>query len=104
MFMPVVAALYWKRCGKIAVFGSIIVSQLLSIGLPWDSSSINAFWDAARPFWAMVGGFITLVVLAFITPNDRIKNLQKTSSQHLCQNQPITPRDANPPHKGYRKT
>ncbi len=68
MFMPVVAALYWKRCGKIAVFGSIIVSQLLSIGLPLGIVPQSMLFGMLPAFWAMVGGFITLVVLAFITP------------------------------------
>ncbi|HOV90413.1 MAG TPA: sodium:solute symporter family protein [Syntrophorhabdaceae bacterium] len=68
MFIPVVAALYWKRCGKIAVLGSIVVSQFLSIALPLGIVPKSMMYGMLPAFWAMVGGFITLVVLAYITP------------------------------------
>ncbi len=68
MFLPVVAALYWKRCGKFAIFGSIIVSQFLSIALPLGIVPKSILFGMLPAFWAMVGGFITLFVLAYITP------------------------------------
>ncbi|MCX7966214.1 MAG: sodium:solute symporter family protein [Syntrophorhabdaceae bacterium] len=68
MFMPVVAALYWKRCGKIAALGSILVSQFLSIALPLGIVPKSMLFGMLPAFWAMVGGFFTLVLLAFLTP------------------------------------
>jgi len=68
MFFPVIAALYWKRCGKTAVFGSIIVSQFLSIILPLGIVPKSMLFGMLPAFWAMVGGFISLIVLTYITP------------------------------------
>lgn len=68
MFLPVVAALYWKRCGKVAIFGSIIVSQFFSIALPLGFVPKEMLMGMLPAFWAMVAGLVTLVVLAYTTP------------------------------------
>ncbi|MBN1578046.1 MAG: sodium:solute symporter family protein [Chitinispirillaceae bacterium] len=68
MFFPVIAALYWKRCGKGAVLASILVSQFLNIALPLGlipAAQLGGFLPA---FWSIVGGGIILVIGALITP------------------------------------
>lgn len=67
MFLPVIAALYWKRCGKTAIFGSILVSQFLSIALPLGLVPKGMLFGMLPAFWAMAGGFVALVVLAYST-------------------------------------
>lgn len=68
MFVPVIAALYWKRCSKTAVFGSILVSQFLSIALPLGIVPKTMLFGMLPAFWAMVSGFVALLILAYITP------------------------------------
>ncbi|MBN1308943.1 MAG: sodium:solute symporter family protein [Chitinispirillaceae bacterium] len=68
MLFPVIAALYWKRCSKGAIFASILVSQFLNISLPLGlipAAKLGGFLPA---FWSIVGGLVILLIAAAITP------------------------------------
>lgn len=68
MLFPVIAALYWKRCGKGAVFASILVSQFLNISLPLGLIPAEKLGGFLPAFWSIIGGLVTLVIVALIAP------------------------------------
>jgi solute:Na+ symporter, SSS family len=71
MFLPIIAALYWKRCSKGAALASIIVSQSINICFPLflvpvaskmgGTMSIMFGNTGYLPaFWSVVGGGVVL--------------------------------------------
>jgi solute:Na+ symporter, SSS family len=68
MFFPVIAALYWKRCGKGPVIASIIFSQFINITFPLGLVPKSILSGMLPAFWSIVGGAVILFVGGFIAP------------------------------------
>ena len=73
MFFPVIAALYWKRCGKGAVYASIITSQFLNIFLPLGVDKFHVIPASALcgllpAFWSIIMGGAVLLIGGLLYP------------------------------------
>ena len=84
MFLPIIAALYWKRCSKGAAFASIIVSQGINICFPLflvpaatkvgGSMSVMFGNTGYLPaFWSVVGGAVVLFLGIIFFPEGYIR-------------------------------
>jgi SSS family solute:Na+ symporter len=68
MFFPMIAALYWKRCGKGPVITSILISQCINIFLPLLVPQAKMPLGMLPAFWSIVGGAVVLFIGGYIAP------------------------------------
>lgn len=67
LLVPMLAALYWKRCTKTAVIASILVSQAILIGVPLKLLPASLTFGMLPGFSAMFFGAVALVVFTYLT-------------------------------------
>ena len=68
MFIPLIAALYWKRCTKQAAFWSIITSQFVLLAIPLGILPKEISFGMLPGIPGLLVGIATLVVITFLTP------------------------------------
>lgn len=72
MIIPLIAALYWKRCTKQAALWSIIVSQFVLLAIPLNILPQEIAFGMLAGIPALALGLITLVFVTYITsPPDK---------------------------------
>jgi solute:Na+ symporter, SSS family len=67
MVIPMLAALYWKRCNKWGALASIIVSQFISITLPIGLLPKSIAFGMLPGIPSLIGGLVALVVVTYLT-------------------------------------
>jgi len=68
MVIPMLAALYWKRCNKWGALASIIVSQFISITLPIGLLPKSIAFGMLPGIPSLIGGLVALVLVTCLTP------------------------------------
>ncbi len=67
MVIPMLAALYWKRCNKYGAWAAILVSQFISIGLPIGILPKSLAMGMLPGIPAMIGGLIAMFIVTYLT-------------------------------------
>jgi SSS family solute:Na+ symporter len=75
--IPMIGAIYWKRCTKQAAFISIILSQVFLIGLPLGLLPSSLAFGMLPSFIAVIVALISLVVVTFLTKPAEKDNTEK---------------------------
>lgn len=65
--IPVLAALFWKRCNKYGAIASIIVSQFISIALPIGVLPKWIAFGMLPGIPSLIGGILALVIVTYVT-------------------------------------
>ncbi len=68
MFVPLVAAFYWRRCTKYAVAASILTSQATLLGFQYKILPQSWTFGFLPGMPALVVGLVVLVVVTYLTP------------------------------------
>ena len=67
MVIPMLAALYWKRCNKWGALASVIVSQFISITLPIGLLPKSIAFGMLPGIPSLIGGLVALVLVTYLT-------------------------------------
>ncbi len=77
LIIPMMAALYWRRCTKEAAIAALLVSQIVQVALPLGIIPASFAFGMLPGVPALVLGLIVLVVVTYLTPAPNQKTTEE---------------------------